>query len=673
MDGATRESPLRIAQTAGAIAAGYYVGAHLGFFLRLPPSTPSILWPPNAILTAALLLTPPRRWWIWILAVFPVHVLVELEAAFPPALVLSLFVTNCSEALIAALGVRAFSDAPHRLDTLRRMLAFIVMAALLAPFLSSFLDAFAVHLIRGEAYPQVFRTRFFANVLAQLCVVPTIVTLVTGGRTWLRGTGRRTKLEAAALGAMVILLAVAVFGGTHGVGLSQDAPTPLAYLLPLLMIAAVRFGPAGAAVAFLATTLVAVWAGTYRKGPFADLPQAEAVLALQIYLTVLAIPIYCLASLIEERRRAQRLVDEQLQFQKMLSQLTASFVHLPATEIEGAIREGLRPVGESQHLQSLTLRDGEGRARHAWEDGRSHPPRGRDHRTCLVELVAGDRTLGSLAGTAAAEDAAGEAALEERLQLVAEVFANAMARQEGERALQRSRAELAHFNRVSTMGELAASLAHELRQPLSGILSNAQAALRFLQTASPPVHEVRGAIQDIVEDDRRAAAVIQRLRDLLTKQEPSRTILDLNAVIRSVADLLGSDAVIRRVHVTLQLGPEPIPVCGDRIQLEQVVLNLMLNGMEAMTDCGGRERTLRVTTECEDSRARMAVVDAGSGLRAGTEEEVFQPFFTTKSAGMGMGLSIARSIVESHGGTIRAANNSGPGATFHLVLPLHPR
>jgi len=667
MEGPTRESPLRIAGAAGAIAVGYYAGAHLGFILRLPPSTPSILWPPNAILTAALLLTPPRRWWIWILAVFPVHVLVELEAAFPPALVLSLFVTNCSEALLAAIGVRLFNEAPHRLDTLHRMLVFIVMAGLVAPFLSSFLDASAVHLIRGEAYGKVFRTRVFSNVLSELSVVPAILTLATGGSRWMRDAGWRTKLEAAALGGALILLATTVFGGWRGVGLSADTPTPLAFLLPLLMIAAVRFGPAGAGISLLAITLVAVWAGTYREGPFAGLPQAEAVVALQIYLTVLAIPIYCLASLIAERRRAQRAMGEQLQFQKMLWQLTAAFVHLPTNETENAIREGLRPVGESLHLHVLVLRDAEGRIRQAWEDGRSAPPPGRQPQTCVVELVAGDRTLGSLTGTAVLDDP--QENIEERLQLVAEVFANALARQAAERALQRSRAELAHYNRVSTMGELAASLAHELRQPLSGILTNAQAALRFLQGGSARVDEVRGAMQDIVEDDRRAAAVIQRLRDLLTKREPSRTILDLNGVIRSVAELLGSDAVIRRVEVSLQLAPEPIPVCGDRIQLEQVVLNLMLNGMEAMADAAHRHRTLRVSTEREGPQARVAVADAGAGLPRGAEERVFEPFYTTKPSGMGMGLSISRSIVESHGGTIRATNNAAQGATFHLILP----
>ncbi len=672
MTGTVLDSPRRMAAAAGILAAGYYLGAHLGFFLRLPPTTPSILWPPNAILTAALLISPPRRWWICILAVFPVHVLVELEAAFPPPLILALFFTNCSEALIAAVGVRAFSDAPHRLDTLRRMLAFVLLAGILAPFLSSFPDAGAVALIRGDPYWQVFRTRFFSNVLSELSIVPALLTLVSGGRRWLRESSWWTKGEAAALGAALIVLAMVVFGGVPVGTERSDTPTPLAFLLPLLMIAAVRFGPAGAGVSFLTVTLVAVWAGTYRKGPFADLPQSQAVVALQVYLSVLAIPIYGLASLIEERRRAQRAVGEQLQFQKALAQLTAAFVHLPVHEIETTIRESLGSVAQSLHVRRLELRDAEGKVKEVREHGPPHAlPEAA--RTRVVPLAMGSRTLGSLAGIAEPDDPGGDEELEERLQLVAEVFANALARQEAERALQRSRAELAHYNRVSTMGELAASLAHELRQPLSGILSNAQAALRFLQAGNPPVQEIREAMQDIVEDDRRAAAVIQRLRDLLAKREPSRTILDLNAVIRSVAELLGSDAAIRRVRVSLHLAPEPLPVCGDRIQLEQVVLNLMLNGMEAMTECVERERTLRVTTDREDSEARMAVVDAGMGLRQGSEEDVFEPFFTTKSGGMGMGLSIARSIVESHGGAIRATNNTAQGATFRLVLPLHPR
>jgi two-component system sensor kinase FixL len=235
---------------------------------------------------------------------------------------------------------------------------------------------------------------------------------------------------------------------------------------------------------------------------------------------------------------------------------------------------------------------------------------------------------------------------------------------------QRSRQELAHFTRVSTMGELTASLAHELNQPLTGILANAQAARRFLDATPPDLTEVHEILSDIIEDDKRAAEVIRRLRDLLRKGESQQLPLDLNTLIRDVAKLVSSDAVIRNVAVTLVLDSDLPPVSGDRIQLEQVILNLLLNGMEAMGESAGDERPLVIRTERTETKgAHVSVRDAGIGLHAGTQELVFEPFYTTKPAGMGMGLAIARSIIEAHGGNIWAANNPARGATFHFTLP----
>jgi len=235
---------------------------------------------------------------------------------------------------------------------------------------------------------------------------------------------------------------------------------------------------------------------------------------------------------------------------------------------------------------------------------------------------------------------------------------------------QRSRQELAHFSRVSTMGELTASLAHELSQPLSGILTNAQAAQRFLAQGSPDLHEVRNILADIVDDDKRAGDVIQRLRDLLCKRELARRPLDLNTLIRDVAKLLASDAVIRNVGFVLDLHPEPVVVNADSVQLQQVILNLLLNAMDAMADSADGDRTIVLRTErTEIDAVHVAVQDAGPGLAPNAEEQIFEPFYTTKPAGMGMGLSIARSIVHAHGGLIWATNNPARGATFHLALP----
>jgi two-component system sensor kinase FixL len=220
------------------------------------------------------------------------------------------------------------------------------------------------------------------------------------------------------------------------------------------------------------------------------------------------------------------------------------------------------------------------------------------------------------------------------------------------------------------MGELAASMAHELSQPLTGILTNAQAARRFLDTTAPDLDELRSILSDIVEDDRRASEVIQRLRELLRKGEPAFTTLDLHRLIRDIAKLVSSDAIIRNVSLTLDLGPGSPAVRGDRVQLQQVVLNLLVNGMDAMAEVGGERGLVVRTRDTAVQTVHVSVEDTGPGLRPGTETLVFEPFYTTKPAGMGMGLAIARSIIEAHGGLIWASNNPIRGAAFHVALPL---
>jgi C4-dicarboxylate-specific signal transduction histidine kinase len=244
-------------------------------------------------------------------------------------------------------------------------------------------------------------------------------------------------------------------------------------------------------------------------------------------------------------------------------------------------------------------------------------------------------------------------------------------RKRAEIEAQKTRQELAHVTRVSAMGELTASLAHELNQPLTGILANAHAARRFLDASPPRLDEVREILADIVEDDKRAAEVIRRLSDLLRKGDADMTELDVDVLVREVVKLLGSDTVIRDVTVMLDLRASAVSVVGDRVQLQQVVLNLLLNAMEAMAESPRNQRTLVVRTRCLGiDRVEVAVEDTGSGLGAGTENLVFEPFYSTKPTGMGMGLAIARSIIELHGGAITAENNAARGATFRFSLPV---
>jgi PAS domain S-box-containing protein len=235
---------------------------------------------------------------------------------------------------------------------------------------------------------------------------------------------------------------------------------------------------------------------------------------------------------------------------------------------------------------------------------------------------------------------------------------------------ERLRREIAHISRVTLMGELTASLAHELNQPLTAIMTNAHAGERYLAQAAPPLGELREILADVAADARRAGEVIHRLRSLLKKDAARFRPLDLNEVIREVVTLTRSDAIIRRQPIELALAPDLPPVVGDRVQLQQVLLNLVLNGMEAMAARAPAERQLRIRTLREASAVRVGVQDEGPGIPADKLEAVFDTFFTTKPNGMGMGLAISRSIVEAHGGRIWAENNPERGATFWFALPL---
>ena len=235
-------------------------------------------------------------------------------------------------------------------------------------------------------------------------------------------------------------------------------------------------------------------------------------------------------------------------------------------------------------------------------------------------------------------------------------------------------AELAHSNRVSLLGELTTSIAHEVNQPLSGIVSNGSACLRWLAGDAPNVEEAREAVRDIVRDGKRAGEVIARIRALTRKTVPAAEELDLNETIREVLALVGDEAKRQRVVIRTQFAEDLAPVAGDRVQLQQVVLNLIMNAIEAMSGVGEGARQLVITTRnIDEGQVQVTVEDSGTGLDPNMMPRIFEPFYTTKSSGMGMGLSISRSILQNHGGRLWATGHDGPGTSFHFILPQYQR
>jgi len=243
-------------------------------------------------------------------------------------------------------------------------------------------------------------------------------------------------------------------------------------------------------------------------------------------------------------------------------------------------------------------------------------------------------------------------------------------RKHSQAELLRLQGELTHVTRVSTMGQLASSLAHELNQPLGAILRNAEAAELFLQSDSPDLEEIRAIFADIRQDDRRAAAVIDRMRAMLKRRESQSAPLDVNALISEVAALVRLDAEARTTQLMLAPATSVPSVWADRVQLQQVMLNLLLNAMDAMKDTPPANRIVVVGTRPVGATVEVTVSDKGHGIPADKLVQIFEPFFTSKPNGLGMGLAISRSIVEAHGGRLWAENNHDGGATFHFTVPL---
>jgi C4-dicarboxylate-specific signal transduction histidine kinase len=244
------------------------------------------------------------------------------------------------------------------------------------------------------------------------------------------------------------------------------------------------------------------------------------------------------------------------------------------------------------------------------------------------------------------------------------------ARRLAEQEVQERRAELTHLSRVAMLGELSGSLAHELNQPLTAILSNAQAAQRFLARPQLDRAELEEILSDIVDADQHAGEVIRSLRLLLRKGEAQRQQLDANEVVQEVLNLVRSDLLNHQIAAETELAPDLPSVRGDRVQLQQVLLNLVMNACDAMAGSNGAGRRLCVSTNwIEDEGVRVSVRDHGRGIPTELLERVFEPFFTTKPQGLGLGLAVCRSILLAHDGELSAGNHPSGGAVFHFTLP----
>src|SRR5881394_3140925 len=661
----------RVAGIALCVFVGYYLGAKIGFALTLRPHPVSVLWPPNSIFLAALLLTPVRVWWVILLAAFPAHLAAQLQSNVPPAMILCWFISNSCEALIGAACVRYLIDGPVRFNRLGNVGIFIFFAAFLAPFLSSFVDAAFVALNQWgqDSYWQVWRVRFTSNVLAALTLVPLIVTWSADGIGWLGKIRRARFVEAALLLAGLLSVNTIVF---YKLGPTADSAL-LCLPLPFLIWAAVRFGSRGASAAICTLTFLAIWSAGHGYGPFSTRSAEENALSIQMFLIVMSVPLLLLAGLIEVRSKGATTLREReerislaaesanlafwsINFERKESwmsdkgraifnfrpdeglsrELFLSRVHPEDRNTVDEAIERARPESQTFEIEYRLLRpDGDIR----WLISRGRY--GHDDRGGVRELI----------GVAIDITAQVKADLELRLQ----------------------REEMARMSRVSSMGELTASLAHELNQPLTAIASNVAAGRRFLAQRSPDLAMFKELLDDVAADARRAGDIIHGIHQFVRKSEGVRRAVDLNEIIREVLRLLHSDLLGRGTGVETQLAPNLPSVEANPVHLQQVLLNLLMNSLEAMQSTPIGKRRIVISTKCEDtSSVLVSVCDSGGGLPKKDLDKVFRHFYSTKPNGMGMGLTIVRSIVEAHGGKLNA-ENSDEGARFFFRLPVKPK
>ena len=651
------------------VAGAYYLGAKLGLALTFSPHPISVLWPPNAILMGALLVAPVRWWWLPVAAAFPAHLAAELQGGVPLAMVLCWYLSNVSEALIGALFVHRFATRPLTLDSVQDVFIFVAGAVFLAPFLSSFLDAaFVVAIGWGQGgYWELWNSRFYSNVLATLALVPLIVTwLGGGGAALLRTMTLERRLEGAALLSGLLAVGFLVFNAPPA---SFVPPAGLLYLpLPFLLWAALRFGPVGASTAFAVFAFLTILGASHGRGPFVAGAPPENALALQLFLALVGIMITTFAAIMQERRISeQRLRSSEERFAKAFRSVPDAISI--SRKSDGTIIDvndcWITTYGYSRQeavgrtVLDLDLYEGEG---------------DRDKLVALAETQDRARNLELNVRTRRGEPLqvllAAEVVEMEGEPCLITITRDVTDQRRAERDAQEQRQQLTHLTRVSMLGELSGALAHELNQPLTAILSNAQAAQRLLARDPSDITEVRDILKDIVEADRRAGEVIRRLRALLKKGETQLVPLSVNDVLDEVLELAHGDLMTRSVSVTTRYNFGVPRVSGDRVQLQQLLLNLVANACESMNARERSQRRLTVSTSYEwDGTVHVAVADTGPGIPSDRMDRLFEPFYTTKDQGLGLGLAICRTIAAAHGGRLWASSNAEGGATFHLSIP----
>jgi PAS domain S-box-containing protein len=651
-----------------ATGACYYVATRIAWELCFPDSKVSLFFPPHAVLISILLLVPTRHWWAYTLAAAASHFFATQQADWPTLYALHCEVFDAVQNVAAAAGIRMFIKSPFHLITLREAVIFVLIAVVLVPFGTAFWGAaFTISNGFGTHYWVEWRNLGISNGVTAIVLVPVILIgahkLSTQG---IKAAPGRI-LEACLLAVAILAIGYLAFDRSHAG--PETSPAFLYAPIPLLIWAALRFGLGGMSASMLAITVLAIRGTMHGHGPFLTQTPPENVLALQLFLLMAATPLMLLAVAIDDERRSKealRVSEERMSVAVESAQLVLWDWDI-ANDKVWSTDEGLKVFG----FEPGALID------HATLGGRVHPD-DRAVRAAAIQraLATGSyesefrviRPVGSVGWLAARGRRHNHTAAGSPQRIVGVSMDITLQKQAAAEALLQ-REELAHLSRVAALSTLSGSLAHELNQPLTSILSNAQAAQRFMSHDPPDLVELREILGDIVRADRRAGEIIWRLRTMLRRGEVALQPVRVNECLEELLRLTGSDLIARGVSVSNLAAGDLPPAMTDRVQLQQVLLNLIVNACDAMKTNPPEDRRLTLATCEEQDEIRISVLDCGVGLPDDVET-LFQPFHTTKAGGLGLGLSICRTLVTSHGGRLWAERRAERGAAFYVALPV---
>jgi integral membrane sensor domain MASE1 len=572
--------PFRTAFWVLAAAVAYYLATLVAWVLRVPDSQISVVFPPHAILVSVLLLVPMRHWWAYTLAAVCSHFIATQQAQWPPLYALEHEAFDAAKAVLTAAGIRLFIRSPFHLISLREAIIFVLIAVVIVPFGTAFWGAasgISRHI--GAHYWDEWRRYGISNAVTTIVLVPVFLVGAHQLSAKIKVAPGRV-MEACLLAVCIGAVGWLVFDHQPA---GPDTSLALFYApIPLLIWAALRFGLGGISASVLLITMLAIWGTMQGRGPFLSQTPAENALALQLFILMAATPLLLLSVAIDDERRSKaalRASEERMSATAESAQLALWDWDLPSDQI-WIQDQGLFGFDPNIPIDHSTL------AGHVHPDDRAL--RGIAIQRALANggnyesefrVILGDGSVHWLAARGSSASPATTGIPSRILGIAMDIT---LQKQAGVEA-QLQREELAHLSRVTTLSALSGSFAHELGQPLSSILIDAEAGQRFMMQDAPDLGEIRAIFRDVVRSGRRAAEIIDRMRTLLRRGEVEDSVGQCEReCLDELLRLTRGDLISRGVSVTnLATGDLP-PALTDRVQLQQVLLNLIKNACDAM-------------------------------------------------------------------------------------------